>query len=144
MSTSPPLTQFIGQTERTLSALMTRVLTRTGGTFPQWVALTFAAAGDDGIARPELVARLAAALQVDDTAADAVIAELADEGLLQTPSGPVVALTDAGRERHASTRAAIDQITGPLFADIPAADEATTRRVLTTITDRAATQLARG
>ena len=57
-------------------------------------------------------------------------------------SGSVVALSSAGRERYASIDAAIDETTGPLFAEIPADDMAAARRVLTTITERANTELA--
>jgi DNA-binding MarR family transcriptional regulator len=143
MPPAPPLTQIIGRTERALRPLMDRVLAGTGGTFPQWVALTLTAGNADGIERPELIARVAGALQVDGTAADAVIGELADEQLLQeSGSESVVALSDAGRERHAAIRDAIDQITAQLFAAIPADDEAATRRVLTTIAERAEAQLA--
>jgi DNA-binding MarR family transcriptional regulator len=122
---------------------MDRVLAGTGGTFHQWVALNFTAVNGESIDRSLLIARLAGALQIDDTAADAVITELAAEGLLQSASGSVVALSDAGRERYARIRAAIDQTTAPLFADISADDEATTRRVLTTISERADVELAR-
>src|SRR5258708_3067371 len=87
MSPTPPLPQFIGRTERPLRALMDLVLADTGGTFPQWVALNITAAGGDSIDRSELIAQLAGALQIDDTAAEATIAEMADEQLLQTASG---------------------------------------------------------
>jgi DNA-binding MarR family transcriptional regulator len=121
---------------------MDQVLAGTGGTFYQWVALNFTAEEGESIERPQLIARLAAAMQIDYTAADAVISELGAEGLVQTDSGSVVALSDAGRERYARIRDAIDQTTAPLFVDIPADDAATTRRVLTTISERAV-QLAR-
>jgi hypothetical protein len=143
MSPNPPLTQSIGRTERTLGALMERVLAETGGTFHQWVALNFTALNGDSIDRSQLVAGLASALQIDGTAAETTIAEMADERLLQTASESVVALSDAGRQRYARVRAAIDQTTAPLFADIPDDDMATTRRVLTTISERADAQLAR-
>jgi hypothetical protein len=143
MSPNPPLTQFIGRTERTLRALMDLVLADTGGTFHQWVALNFTAAGGDSIDRSELIAQLAGALQIDDTAAEATIAEMADERLLQTASGSDVALSEAGHERYERIRAAIGEITAPLYGDLPPLDLATTRRVLTTISDRADTLLAR-
>jgi hypothetical protein len=143
MSPAPPLTQFIGRTERTLRALMDQVLAGTGGTFHQWVALNFTAVNGESIDRGQLIAGLANAPQTDDTAAEATIAEMVDERLLLTASGSVVALSDAGRERYARIRAAIDQTTAPLFADIPADDLATARRVLTTISERADTQIAR-
>jgi DNA-binding MarR family transcriptional regulator len=139
----PPLTQFIGRTERTLRPLMDRVLARTGGTFPQWVALNFTAVNGDSIDRGPLIAGITTALQIDEPAAEATIAELGHEGLLETAPGSPVALSDAGRQRYAAIRAAIDQTTAPLFADIPEADLATTQRVLTTIAERADTQLAR-
>ncbi|MEA2283070.1 MAG: hypothetical protein QOK21_3677 [Solirubrobacteraceae bacterium] len=144
MSPTPPLTQFIGRTERTLRALMDLVLADNGGTFHQWVALNFTALNGDSIDSSELIARLAAALQIDETAAEAAIAEMADEQLLQTRSGSVVALNDAGRERYARMRAAIDQITAPLYGDLPPGDLAVTRRILSTISDRADSVLAAG
>ena len=143
MSPAPPITQFIGRTERTLRALMDRVLADTGGTFHQWVALNFTALNGDGIDRSELIARLEDALRIDAAAAEATIAEMADERLLQTGSGSVVVLSDAGRERFARIRAAVDQITGPLYGDLPPRDLDAARRVLTTISDRADTLLAR-
>jgi hypothetical protein len=121
---------------------MDLVLADTGGTFRQWVALNFVAVAGDGIDRSELIAGLAGALRIDDTAAETTIAEMADEQLLET-AGSDVALSDAGRERYARIRVAIDQITAPLYGDLPPGDVAVTRRVLTTISDRADTMLAR-
>jgi DNA-binding MarR family transcriptional regulator len=142
MSPAPPLAQFIGRTERTLRALMEQVLAGTGGTFDQWVALNFTAVNGDSIDRSQLIARLADALQIDETAAEATITYMSEERLLQTASGSVVSLSDAGRERYARIRAAIEQTTAPLYADISADDLATARRVLTTISARAKAQLA--
>lgn len=142
MPPSPPLTQFIGRTERTLGALMDQVLATTGGTFHQWVALNFTAAAGNSIDRDELISRLTDA-QIGDGAAEAAIAQLTRDGLLDAASGSLVTLTDAGRERHARIRAAIDRTTAPLFADLAADDVAATQRVLTTISERAGAQLAR-
>jgi DNA-binding MarR family transcriptional regulator len=143
MSPTTPLTQFIGRSERALGALMSGVLAATGGTFHQWVALNLVTVNGDSIDRNELIARVTNALQIDDTAAETAITELADEGLLRSVSGSVVSLSDAGRERYARISAAIDQINASLYADIPADDLATARRVLTTISERADAQLAR-
>jgi DNA-binding MarR family transcriptional regulator len=121
---------------------MDQVLAGTGGTFHQWVALNFTAVNGNSIDRGELMARLADA-QIDRAAAEAAITELAGEGLTETAAGSLVALTDAGRERYARLRAAIDHTTAPLFADLPADDVAATQRVLATISERAAAQLAR-
>jgi DNA-binding MarR family transcriptional regulator len=143
MSPTPPLTQFIGRTERTLRALMDLVLADAGGTFHQWVALNFTAAAGGSIDRSQLTARLADALRIDDTAAETTIDEMVYEQLLEPASGSVVALSDAGGERYERIRTAIDQITAPLYGDLPPGDVAVTRRVLTTISDRADTLLAR-
>jgi hypothetical protein len=143
MSPTPPLTQFIGRTERTLRALMDLVLAETGGTFHQWVALNLAPLNGDSIDRTQLVAGLANALQIDDAVAEATIAEMADDGLLRTASASAVALSDGGRERYTRIRTAVDQITAPLYGDLPPHDVAAARRVLTTISDRADTMLAR-
>jgi DNA-binding MarR family transcriptional regulator len=137
------LTQFIGRTERALRALMDLVLADTGGTFHQWVALNFTAVNGERIDRAQLIATVANAVQIDDTAANAVITELIDDGLLETVSGYVVAFTDAGRDRYVRIRATVDRTTAPLYADLPPGDLATARRVLTTISERADIQLAR-
>jgi hypothetical protein len=141
MSSAPPLTQSIGRTERALRPLMDQVLTRTGGTFDQWVVLNFTAVNGDGIDRSQLIARLGRRVVDLQGVGEAAITEMADERLLQAASGSAVTLGDAGRERYARIRAAIDQITAALYADIPADDLATVQRVLSTISERAGTQL---
>jgi hypothetical protein len=122
---------------------MDLVLADTGGTFHQWVALNFTAVNGESIERAQLIATVANAIRIDDAAADGVITELHDEGWLETVSGSVVAFTDAGRERYLRTRAAIDQTSAPLYADLPPSDLAAARRVLNTISERADIQLAR-
>jgi DNA-binding MarR family transcriptional regulator len=122
---------------------MDRLLEDTGGTFHQWVALTITAANGDSVDLDELTATVINALRINEAEADAVIAELIDEDLLTTVSGSLVAFTDAGRERYARIRTAVDQITAALYGDLPPGDLAIARRVLTTIADRADIQLAR-
>jgi hypothetical protein len=119
------------------------LLADTGGAFHQWVALNFTALTGDSIDSSKLIARPAAALQIHETAAEATIAERADEQLLQIGSESGVALNDAGRERYAHIRTAIDEITAPMYGDLSPGDVAVTRRVLNTIADRADTLLAR-
>ncbi|MCU1659738.1 MAG: hypothetical protein JWO57_4394 [Pseudonocardiales bacterium] len=105
--------------------------------------LNLTAANGDEIDHTQLIGRLTDALKIDDPAAEAAVTELLDDGLLETLPGSVVALSDAGRERYARTRAAIDETISPLFADVPADDVATTRNVLTTLSDRATARFAR-
>jgi hypothetical protein len=141
MSPTPPLPPIIGRTEKAFGALMGRVLARTGGTFHDWVVLNLTAGNGEPIDRSKLIVGLTDALQIDETAAEAAINELTSGGLLAV-SAAVVSLSDAGRERYLGIRAAIDEITASLNADIPADDLATTHRVLTTLSERASAQLA--
>jgi len=145
MATGPTLSpQIIGQTERALGVLMNRVLATTGGTFPQWVALTMIASAGDGIDRERLTERLADALAVDAWAASAVVSELIESDLLRTPPGPGqhLVLSERGRDRHARIRAAIDDVTRRLFGDAADEDLRTAGRVLSVITARARAELA--
>jgi hypothetical protein len=83
MVTSSTLSpQIIGQAERALGALMNSVLTASGGTFSEWVALTITVGGDAGDRE-----RLAEALGVDAWAASAIVSELIESDLLRTVPG---------------------------------------------------------
>ena len=142
MSATPSMPQLIGQTERALGALLRPVLVRNGATFHQWVALSVTTTNGGSMNRGDLIAYITDALQIDDDTVDATIAELAAAGLLDGPTESVVALNDAGRERSDALRTAVSANTVPVFADIPDDDLAAARRVLTTVAERAATQLA--
>jgi hypothetical protein len=144
MATTPPLTQAIGQTEHALGALMNRVLTHTGGTFHQWVALNLTTVSGGTIDRDQLVKRMTGALKIDAAAALAAIAELTASQLLQTlpDQGSRVGLTGAGQARYRQLRSAIEQLTARLYGDLRADDLATTGRVLSLITARANAELA--
>jgi DNA-binding MarR family transcriptional regulator len=145
MATVTPLNpQVIGQAERALGALMNRVLTTTGGTFHQWVALNLATAAGGSIDRDQLRSRMTGALKIDDAAARAAITELSAAQLLQDqPSEAArVGLTDSGQARYRQLRTAIDQLTTRPYGDLPADDLVTAGRVLGVITARANTELA--
>jgi hypothetical protein len=144
MTTPTLTTQVIGQAENALGALMNRVLTTTGGTFHQWVALNLTAASGGTIDRDQLVGRMTGALKIDDAAALAAIAELTASRLLKAlpGEGSRVGLTDAGQARYRQLRTAIDELTARLYGDLPADDLATAGRVLSVITARANAELA--
>jgi hypothetical protein len=145
MSTTPPFgTQVIGQTEKALNAILDRQLAGTGLTEPQWVTLNVAIASGGTVDRDQLTGRVAGALKISDAEAQARITELAAAQLLDAPddeSSPVK-LTDAGQQLHGQIRAAVTPITQRLWGDLPAEDLATTGRVLSTILERANTELA--
>ena len=146
MSTSTAFgTQLIGQTEKTLNAILTRQLTGTNLTEPQWVTLTLAVIGGGSFDRGELLTRVAGALKVSDAEAQARIAELAAAKLLDAPDeqGSPITVTDAGKDQHARIRGAVTEITGRLWGDLPAEDLATAGRVLAIVLERANAELNR-
>jgi DNA-binding MarR family transcriptional regulator len=137
--------QVIGQTEKTLNAILDRLLADTGLTEPLWVTLTLTAASDGTLSRDQLVSRVAGALKVSDADAQAGLGELIAAQLVQVPdgAGSPVQLTEAGQQLHRRIRTAVTQVTEQLWGDLPAEDLATAGRVLSIVTDRANAELAR-
>jgi DNA-binding MarR family transcriptional regulator len=146
MMSPPPEfgTQLIGQTEKTLNAILGRLLAGTGLTEPQWVTLTVAVMSGGSVPPDELASRVAGALKVSDGEAQTRIDELAVAQLLQRPpaDGSPVTVTDAGRDLHAGIRASVAEITQRLWGDLPADDLATAARVLGIVLGRANAELA--
>jgi DNA-binding MarR family transcriptional regulator len=137
-------TQLIGQTEKTLNAILERLLAGTGLTEPQWVTLTIAATSAGSIDRAALADRIAGALKVSDAEARARIDELAAAQLLDAPDvdGSFVRVTDNGRQLQGRIRSAVIEITDRMWGDLSAADLAAAGRVLTTVLERANAELA--
>jgi DNA-binding MarR family transcriptional regulator len=146
MSTSPTFsTQLIGQTEKTLNAILSRLLAGTGLTEPQWVTLTLAVMSSGTSDLPAFAGRLADALKISDADARARIDELAAAELLVVPdvAGSPVRATDAGSQLHGRIRSAVVEITERMWGDLPPDDLAAAGRVLTTVLERANAELAR-
>lgn len=147
--TAPPSpTSFgaplIGQTEKALNAILTRELTGTGLSEHHWVCLTLAIKLVDGglPSRHEIVARVGEALKLEKPEADALVAELADAGLLKA-AGSRAEASDAGRRLHGEVRGAVTQITERLWGDLPAQDLEAAAQVLGTVLVRANAELLR-
>lgn len=145
MSLSTTLSpQIIGQAEKTLNAILYRVLAGPGLTEAQWITLTLAAAADSSASRGELAARVAHGLKISEAQAREHLASLAARQLLQDPgddAGPV-RLTAAGTRIFGEVRGATAEVVHRLWGDLPAEDLATAGRVLTIITERANAELA--
>jgi len=144
MSTYPTLTpQVIGQAEKTLNAILDRLLAGPGLTEAQWITLTLTAAGGGAGGRGQLVTQVAHGLKIDEARARAHLDSLADRGLVRDSGDAApVRLTAAGEQVHGQIRAAATQVTERLWGDLPAADLDTAGRVLSIITDRAGAELA--
>lgn len=146
MSTSPTFsTQLIGQTEKTLNAILDRLLAGTGLTEPQWVTLTLAVRADGTADLTAFATRVADALKISDADARARIDELTATQLLVVPdvAGSAVHVTDAGRQLQGRILSAAVEITDRMWGDLPADDLAAAGRVLTTVLERANAELAR-
>ncbi|MEU7893755.1 hypothetical protein AB0B45_12905 [Nonomuraea sp. NPDC049152] len=130
--------QIVGQAENAHKPLLDRVLSRTGTTKHQWVALKLTALSGGTIDRAQLIGRITGALKIPDAAALAALTELTAAHLLQVQPGeaPTIELTPAGQERHREIGSAIDEIIARVYGDIPPGDLETAGRVLTLITAR--------
>jgi DNA-binding MarR family transcriptional regulator len=144
MSDYPLLsTRLIGQTESALGALLAPLLAEAEMTFLQWVVLSLTGAGGTpgaGIARGQLIDRIADARKVDAADVSAAITELEDAAALVTTAGQVT-LTDLGRASHGRVLARVEELTDYVF-DLPAEDLAAAGRVMATVSARANAVLA--
>ncbi|CAM5386690.1 winged helix DNA-binding protein [Streptomyces chartreusis] len=123
-------------------ALLENVLARHGSTFQQSVTLRLVAVAEGPVERDTLVDGVVGALKTDATEAHSVVDELIAAGLLAAEEPSAVRITDAGRERWASTSAATAPITARIYDGIPKEDLAVAGRVLTLITERANAEFA--
>ena len=145
MSTYPSLsTRVIGQTEKTLNAILDRELAGTGLTESQWVILTLAVTSGGTVERDQFTHQVSGALKISGAEAQARVDEMIAAQQLQAPgAGSALTVTPAARELHGRIRTVVAEITERLGGDLPAEDLATAGRVLSIITERANAQLAR-
>jgi hypothetical protein len=122
--------ELLGQTEKTLGALLTRALDRTGLTERHWVTLRLAESTEDG----DLALVIADRARFPD--APQLVGELTDRGLLAADR-----LTPAGRELLSQVRGRSASLIGPLWDDLPADEVASATRVLNTVLSRARSAL---
>lgn len=127
--------ELLGQTEKTLRALLLHTLAGTDLTETQWVTLRVAETGD-AASDADLAARVHDRARFDD-AADLVQA-LTRRGLLADGR-----LTDAGRALIAGVRERTAAQNGGLWDDLPADDVAAAERVLNELLTRARGVLTR-
>lgn len=135
MPTTPFGSQLIGETEKTLNALLRRFLDGTGLTEPQWVTLRLAGLLDGTVDGDGLAAAVADRAHFAD-AAD-LVAQLTARGLLDAGR-----LTPAGRELVAGVQATIASTAGPIWNGLPPDDVEAATRVLNEVLSRARAVLA--
>jgi len=134
--TTPFGPQLIGETEKTLNALLLRHLDGTGLTEPQWVTLRLAGMLDGSVDTHGLAAAVADRAHFAD--ADQLVSTLAARVLLDDGR-----LTSAGRELVAEVQATTAAATAPIWDGLPSDDVAAATRVLNDVLVRAHAALAR-
>jgi len=122
--------QLIGETEKTLGALLRRFLEGTGLTESQWVILRLAGQLGGRVDANGLGAAVADRAHVFNAAE--LVSELTLRGLLDDGR-----LTPAGREMTATIQGTIATTTAPIWENLPDDDVAAATRVLNEIVTRA-------
>ncbi|MGW5156596.1 hypothetical protein ACWEPN_14060 [Nonomuraea wenchangensis] len=136
--TLPFGTALIGQTEKTLNAILERQLDGTGITEPQWVTLTLTSVNGGTIDRAELIDKVSKATKFSEASVAERIAELTAAGLLKDGGeGGDVQVSEAGQQQWTQVRTALGPITQGLWGDLPAEDLTVAARVLNTVLARA-------
>jgi DNA-binding MarR family transcriptional regulator len=141
-SNTAPLEQLIGQTEKAMNAILDRLLAGAV-TEPQWVTLVLTARSAGSADRGHFSGRVAQALQVDQATAADHIGQLAAKGLVSTAAGAIT-LTEAGQQLLDRVKGQTGEIIQRLWGDLPAADYEATRRMLSTVLERAQAELGTG
>src|SRR4051794_12049074 len=121
---------LVGQTEKTLQALLRRTLAATGLSEPQWVTLRLASMLYEHVDRAGLISAVADRAKFADTTA--IIDGLTERGLLADGQP-----TDAGRGLLTSVLTASDKTNGSVWRDLPTKDVEATTRVLNQVLRRA-------
>lgn len=140
---TPPFQQLLGQTEKTLNAILNRLLAGAVSE-PQWVALALIAGSGGSAGRDEFTGQVANALKTDPETAEAHMRQLAAKGLVVTApeAGSTVTLTEDGQRFVRRVQQQADDVTQRLWGDLPAADLDVARSVLSTVLERAQSEFA--
>jgi hypothetical protein len=128
--------QLIGETEKTLGALLRRFLEGRGLNESEWVTLRLAERLDGSVDADGLTAALADRAHFSNAAQ--LVNELTRRDLLVGGR-----LTSAGRQMTAAIQTTIAATTAPIWNGLPADDVAATTRVLNEIVTRARAVLAK-
>jgi hypothetical protein len=135
-STSHPVERIpfgpvlLGQTEKTLQALLRHTLAGTGLREPEWVTLRLATMVDEQLDRPGLISLVADRAKFAD--ATAIVEVLTERGLV-VEGQP----TTAGRELVSNVLAASEASNGTVWRDLPTDDVEAATRVLNEVLRRA-------
>jgi hypothetical protein len=127
---------LLGQTEKTLQALLRHTLTGTGLSEPEWVTLRLATMVDGQVDRLGLISVVSDRAKFADAAA--LVEALTEQGLV-VDGQP----TANGHELVATVLAASEATSGMVWRDLPIADVEAATRVLNEVLRRARELTAR-
>jgi len=127
---------LLGQTEKTLQALLRHTLTGTGLSEPEWVTLRLATMVDGQVDRLGLISVVSDPAKIADAAA--LVEALTEQGLV-VDGQP----TANGHELVATVLAASEATSGMVWRDLPIADVEAATRVLNEVLRRARELTAR-
>lgn len=144
MSATPTFSpRLIGETEKTLNAILDRHLAASGLTEQHWITLSLAIISGGAIERNELVRQVVRQAKFSEHEVRTRVSELVDRKLLDDSASVELTVTDAGAQLHAQIRAANTELTARLWGDLRADQLATTAQVLAIVLERANAELAR-
>ena len=121
---------LLGQTEKTLQALLRHTLSGTGLSEPEWVTLRLATMVDGHVDRLGLISVVADRARFPDAAA--LVDALTEQGLV-VDGRP----TENGLELVSTVLAASEASSGTVWRDLPTADVEAATRVLNEVLRRA-------
>lgn len=118
--------QLIGQTEKTLNAILAAVLAESGLSEPQWVTLRLTAQFKGTGSLPAFIRGRAHFADPES-----LVSSLAERGFVSGDR-----LTDAGKAFLHAAQGRIEELTAPIWEGLPADDVAATEQVLNTVLER--------
>ena len=133
--------KLIGQTEKTLNAILQRIVGDRVSE-PEWVALVVLSGAADDQRAGDATAIVAGALKLEPEQAAGIVSSLGLRGLLETSADGAARITTAGRELLGEVRSRTEQVTQRLWGDLPADELAVAANVLTAVLERAERELA--
>ncbi|KQX50757.1 MULTISPECIES: hypothetical protein [unclassified Streptomyces] len=128
--------QLIGIAYHAVAAVRDRILIGSGLTFPQSVALK---AVVDGLGRDGAVDRLTSTLKITGPEVHALLAALAEAGLIDAAR---TTPTEKGEALHRGFTDEVAALAERLYGGLPAADREIAARALAHVTERANAELA--
>jgi hypothetical protein len=142
---TPFTAQLIGQTEKTLNAILDQQLAGRISE-PEWVTMVLIARSGDQASTAEVTSRITQTQHVGAQTAAAYLGQLGAKGLVEETSAaePAVALTATGHQLLAAIRTRTGEVTERLWGDLPATDLDVAGRVLGTVLQRAEAELRAG